>query len=79
MPIGYRSITGAHRNFHVYGKPISANRPMLFRSTPSDRSQAAIRLIRMNSGSPDEKPMKMQISIRRLAKVCQVIFCDIDK
>ena len=61
-----RSISGDHRNFHVYGSWISANRPIAFRSTPSERSQAGSRLMSRYSGNPDEKPMKTHISIRRL-------------
>src|SRR6187551_3217849 len=53
-------------NFQVNGKPISANRPIAFRSTCSVRSHAGSRLIRMYSGSPELKPVKTQISIRRL-------------
>ncbi len=35
-----RSISGDHRNFHVKGSWISANRPIDFKSTCSERSHA---------------------------------------
>ena len=61
-----RSINGDQTNFHVYGKPTSANRPMAFKSTCSAFSHADSRLYSMNSGSPDVKPSITQVSILRL-------------
>ena len=40
-----RSMSGDHRNFHVYGSWISAKRPIAFKSTPSERSHAGSRLM----------------------------------
>jgi hypothetical protein len=39
---------------------------MVFRSMPALWNHAANRLIRMYSGKPEENPVKMQISKRRL-------------
>src|ERR1700674_4458625 len=61
-----RSSNGDQRNFQVNGNWISANRPIDLRSTCSERSQAGISVIRMNSGRPELKLVKTQINIRRL-------------
>ena len=41
-----KSMTGDQINFQVKGRPISAIRPMVFKSTCSLRNHAGIRLIR---------------------------------
>jgi len=58
-----RSNSGAHRNFHVKGRLINANKPIDLRSTPSERSHAGSRLISMKSGRPELNPVNTQMSI----------------
>src|SRR5438477_6315333 len=47
---------------------MSAKKPMVRSSTPSVRSHAGSRLIRIHSGRPEAKPTNTQISIRRLRR-----------
>src|SRR5450759_1600766 len=68
----YRSSKGDHRNFQVNGSCINANRPIEVRSTFSERSHAGRRLISSQSGRPELKPVKMQISIRRLNNASEI-------
>ena len=58
------SVSGAHRNFTVYGVPTSANRPMVPRSTPDSRIHTKSVAPDSASGSPDEKPRNRTISTR---------------
>jgi hypothetical protein len=46
---------------------MSANKPMAFKSTPSERNHAGNREIRIYSGKPELKPVKMQMSMRLLS------------
>ena len=69
----YRSNSGAHKNFQVKGKLISANNPIDFKSTPSERNQAGKRLMRIKSGKPDVKPVKTQINMRLFISACQML------
>ena len=48
---------------------MSANKPMAFKLTPSLRSHAGNKLIKMNSGKPELKPVNTQISMRLLNKI----------
>jgi hypothetical protein len=63
-----RSIAGAHRNFHTYGRPTSVNTPIVDRSTPSTVIHACSVPPVSASGSPDEKPSRRMTARRRLRK-----------
>ena len=41
---------------------------MVLRSTPAERNHAGNKLSNRYSGNPDEKPVKTQISMRRVSK-----------
>ena len=60
------SISGAHRNFMVYGVPTSANRPMVPRLTPDSVIQTSSVEPDKASGRPEEKPRNRTMSTRRL-------------
>src|SRR5210317_669100 len=59
-------MIGDHRNFHVYGNCTRAKKPISARPTPSTRSQPGTSWNRTYSGRPEVKPVKTQISMRRL-------------
>ncbi len=56
------STTGAQMNFSVYGKPASASRPMVPRSTPLSAIHTRSVSPDSASGKPEEKPSSMTTS-----------------
>ncbi len=70
-----RSNSGAHKNFQVNGRLIKANRPIDFKSTPSERNHAGSRLIKINSGNPELNPVNTQMSIFLLISDCLIVGC----
>lgn len=66
----YLSIKGDQINFQTYGIPINENKPISVRLTPSDRNQPGTSWYKINKGSPELKPVNIQISMRRLNIAC---------
>jgi hypothetical protein len=61
-----RSMSGAHKNFSVYGIPTSANMPIVRKSTPDTVIQACRVAPVKAKGSPEEKPRNVIMAILRL-------------
>lgn len=59
-------MNGAQRNFQVYGKPTSENKPISARETSAERNQAGISWMSRYSGIPEARPVMTQISMRGL-------------
>ena len=59
-------MNGAQRNFQVYGKPTSENKPISARETSAERNQAGISWMSRYNGMPEARPVMTQISMRRL-------------
>ena len=55
------SNKGAQINFQVKGNCINANSPIAFKSSPLSANHAGNRLIKINRGRPEVKPVKKQI------------------
>ena len=70
-------MSGAQRNFQVYGRPTSANKPISASETSAARSQAGINWINKYRGIPEARPVITQIRMRRFRIVAKtvVVFC----
>jgi hypothetical protein len=65
-----RSITGAQRNFRLYGRPTSVNIPMVFRSTPATVNQACRVPDVSARGSPEANPNGSISAMRLFPRIC---------
>lgn len=59
-------MNGAHRNFQVYGKPTSENKPISARETSAECNQAGTSWMSRYSGIPEASPVMTQINMRGL-------------
>jgi hypothetical protein len=59
-------MNGDQMNLSVYGRPASANTPMVRKSTPETAIHACNVPPVRASGNPEENPSSMTVAMRRL-------------
>jgi hypothetical protein len=65
-------MSGAHKNFSVYGRPTSVKMPMVLRSSPMTVNQAwSVPAVRAN-GKPEAKPKGNIMPMRRFARIWMI-------